>query len=70
MAKFRVWAECISDVYVDIEAKDEDQAYYYAKDVLDGSDFHDSGGGDWNMRMVTKLEDDEEVDFDITKEEN
>ena len=70
MAKFRVWAECISDVYVDIEAKDEDQAYYYAKDVLDGADFHDSGEGDWNMGMVTELEDDADIDFCITWEEN
>ena len=45
---YRVWAECISDVYVDIEADCKEDALDVARD-LDGGDFVDSGEGDWVM---------------------
>ena len=62
MAKFRVWAECISDVYVDIEAESEERAREIA-DEMDGGEFHDSGGGEWRMGSAQELEDDAEVDY-------
>ena len=69
--KYRVWAQCISDVYVDIEADNEDQAYEYAKYELDGADFHeDPCGGAWEMGSVDELDDDAEVDFDATEDED
>ena len=47
MAKWRVWAECISDVYLDVEAETEEQALEIAEEA-DGGDFTDDpcGGGD------------------------
>ena len=68
MAKFRVWAESISYVYVDIEAKSEDVAYDYAKNVVDGGDFHEEDG-DWEMGSVMELDDDADVDFVVDEEE-
>ena len=69
MAKYRVWAQSISDVYIDIEADDADQAYNYAKYEADGGDFHDNGFGDWEMGSVEELDDDAEVDYSINEEE-
>lgn len=71
MAKYRVWAQSISDVYIDIEAKDADQAYDYAKNEADGGDFHDNGFGDWVMNPgdVQELDDDAEVDYSVNEEE-
>ena len=43
---YRVWAQSISDVYVDIEADSEEKAREIAEE-LDGGDFHDDGIGDW-----------------------
>lgn len=57
MAVYRVWAESISYVYVDIEAESEDRAREIA-DILDGGDFHEDGFGD-----VQKMDDDVEPDF-------
>lgn len=68
MAKFRVWAESISYVYVDIEAESEDAAYDYAKNVVDGGDFHEDDG-DWEMGSVMELDDDADVDFVVSGEE-
>lgn len=48
MAVYRVWAECISDVYVDVEANSEEEALEYAAN-LDGGVFVDSGEGDWEL---------------------
>ena len=50
---YRVWAECISDVYVDIEADCEDDALEVAENYLDGGDFIDSGEGDWSLDSAT-----------------
>lgn len=60
--KFRVWAECISYVYVDIEAESEEKAREAAEE-LDGGDFHDDGMGDWEFGSVAELDDDAEVDY-------
>ena len=60
--KFRVWAEAISYVYVDIEAENEEKAMEAAEE-LDGGDFHDDGIGDWEYGSVARLDDDADVDY-------
>lgn len=62
MAVYRVWAESISYVFVDIEAESEEKAREIA-DVLDGGDFHEDGFGDWVFGDVQKMDDDVEPDF-------
>ena len=64
MAKFRVWAQSISDVYIDIEAENEDKAMEVAREI-DGGEFHDDGYGDWIFGSVATLDDDAGVDYDI-----
>lgn len=66
MAVYRVWAECISDVYIDIEAENEDQAYEFARNYVDGGEFHEDCLGDWVFGSVIEVED---VDPDYTVEE-
>ena len=60
--KYRVWAECISYVYVDIEAESEEKAREAAEE-LDGGCFHNDGNGDWEWGSVAELDDDAEVDY-------
>lgn len=62
---YRVWAQCINDVYIDIEADNEDKAKEIA-DCLDGGDFHDDGTGEWRLGSVVEMED---VDPDYTQDE-
>ena len=47
MAKYRVWAQSISEVYLDVEANSEEEARQIA-DAADGGEFvEDPCGGDW-----------------------
>lgn len=63
MAKFRVWAECIHDVYLDVEAETEEEAKEIAE-AADGGDFHDDPtSGEWKVGSAYPLEDDDEVDY-------
>ena len=55
MAKYRVWAECISDVYLDVEAESEEEALEIAAET-DGGDFIDSGTGDWDLGSAILLD--------------
>ena len=55
MAVYRVWAECISDVYVDVEANTEKEAYEFASE-LDGGDFVTTPDGDWKMGDVYEVD--------------
>ena len=49
MAKYRVWAQCISDVYLDVEAESKEEAIAIAE-IADGGDFiDDPTGGDWKL---------------------
>lgn len=48
MAKYRVWAECISDVYLDVEANSKEEALNIAAET-DGREFIDAGTEDWNI---------------------
>lgn len=62
MAKFRVWAQCITDCYIDIEADTEKEAIEAAREV-DGSDFHEDGG-DWVISEdVYTISNDNDVDY-------
>lgn len=45
---YRVWAESISDVYLDVAAESEEEARRIA-DEADGGEFIDNGTGDWRM---------------------
>lgn len=56
MAKFRVWAQCISDVYVDIEAETKEQALKIAEEADGGEFIDDPTGGDWIMGSVQKMD--------------
>ena len=67
MVKYRVWAESISNVYVDIEAESEERAKEIAEG-MDGGDFHDSCYGDWRTGFAFKLDDDADVDYVDEKE--
>lgn len=54
MAIYRVWAEMISDVYIDIEADSPEEAYDIA-DNADGGDFIESAtGGEWRMSPIVE----------------
>lgn len=62
---YRVWAQCISDVYIDIEADSAEKARELAENV-DGADFHDDGFGDWEFGSVAEMDD---VDPDYLQED-
>lgn len=49
--KYRVWAQSISDVYLDVEADSEEEARNIAEET-DGGEFIDSGYGDWILGSV------------------
>ena len=55
MAKFRVWAECVSYVYLDVEADDEYQAKEIAEEA-DGGEFEPTPWGDWKMGTVERID--------------
>ena len=59
MARYRFWAECISDVYLDVEAETEELAREIA-DESDGSEWiEDATGGEFRIidGCTQKLED-------------
>lgn len=63
MAIYKVYAEVISDVYAYIEAPSEEDAYDYARNVLDGNDFtEDVCGGDFIVSSNVVEVDEEEID--------
>ena len=55
---YRVWAESISNVYLDVAAESKEEAYRIA-DEADGSEFIDMGTGGWNMNQdwITEMQD-------------
>ena len=63
MAKFRVWARSITDVYIDVEAKDKYEARARAE-LLDGGDFVTTPYGDWEYGTTEELDDNALVNFD------
>jgi hypothetical protein len=48
MKTYKVWARSVSHVYALIEAENHEDAWEKAKE-MDGSDFIDSGHGDWDL---------------------
>ena len=62
MAKYRVWAEWISDVYLDVEAETEEEALEIAEET-DGGEFIESSTGDWRIGSAYRLDDDDEEDW-------
>lgn len=61
---YRVWAECISDVYVDIEAETEEEAKE-AAEALDGSNFiADPTGGDFKIGTAYAIDEEPMFTYD------
>lgn len=61
---YRVWAECISDVYVDIEADSEEEARE-AAEALDGGDFiEDPTGGDFKIGSAYEVDEEPMFTYD------
>lgn len=48
MAKYRVLAECVSYLHLDVEADSPEEAYEIALDT-DGGDFVDENDGEFNI---------------------
>ena len=62
MPKWRIWAESISDVYLDVEADTFEHALEVAENA-DGAEFHDTYSGDWKISNTEyKLDDNVTVD--------
>lgn len=60
MAKYRVWAECISDVYLDVEAESEEEAFEIAEESDGGEWIEDATGGEFKIgSTIYELDDDE-----------
>lgn len=56
--KFRVYAECVTDCYVDIDAESEEEALDRARD-MESCEFEtddDYGSGDWRVTYATLLD--------------
>ena len=63
MPKWRIWAESISDVYLDVEADTFEHALEVAE-AADGADFHDTCDGEWKISSTEyELEDNNNVDY-------
>lgn len=74
MAKYKVWAELVTDYYVVIEAEDERQAEKFAKDYIgDNIDkWHEDTSdisGDWRVGEAWPMEDENEFETDYTLKE-
>jgi len=57
MKTYKVWAKSVTYLYAYVEAEDDSQAWEKAKD-MDGSDFIDSGHGDWDIESTEEVTND------------
>ena len=62
LKKFRVWADSIDHMYVDIEAETKEDALSYADNVLEGGQFHIKSES-WKYTYTEELPLDAEVEF-------
>lgn len=71
MAKFRVHAQMVTDLYIDIEATKANIAYNWAYETADGGDFHNTGTGSWEMSIseVQELDEDADTDYVVSDDE-
>lgn len=58
--KYRVWAQSITDVYLDVEAESEEEAKEIAE-VTDGGDFQYTVWGDWIFGSIECLSNEKET---------
>ena len=66
MAKYRIYARVVDYYYIDVEAKDKDEAIDMYE-VIDGSEFHFLPyESDWGLDEIVPLND---GDVDFTAEE-
>lgn len=64
MGKYRVCAESIDYVYIDIEADTPEEAREFADKYVDGSEFHGNEADvGWRYTETIKLDDDAMVDY-------
>ena len=64
MGKYRVCAESIDYVYIDIEADTPEEAKEFADAFVDGGEFHGNASDvGWRYTETIKLDDDAEVDY-------
>jgi len=54
MKTYKVWVKHVSYLYAYVEAESHEQAWDLAGD-MDGSDFIDSGHGDWDLESTEEL---------------
>lgn len=57
MARYRIFAECISDLFLDVECADEDKAFEIAKESDGGEWTEDMCGGEFRITQIIKLDD-------------
>lgn len=62
MKKFRAVAVYEVELYADIEAKDEDEAWDIAMD-MDGGDFLETSEGNWRIYDVHELDEEAEDEY-------
>jgi hypothetical protein len=54
MARFKVYAEYATVLMIEVEAEDEDDAYFVAKSI-DGGDWERLGDDDWQISMIEEV---------------
>ena len=57
MPRYKVEAELVTDLFIVVEAEDEDQAYRIADDI-DGGDWQDDQSGDWKIGRAVRVSSD------------
>ena len=68
MAKFRVCAESIDYLYIDIEANSAEEAKEFADEYIDGGEYHQNASDcGWRTTEVLPLSDDAEVDYKVNE---
>lgn len=64
MGKYRVCAESIDYLYIDIEADSPEEAQEFADAFVDGGEFHGNASDvGWRYTETIKLDDDALVDY-------
>lgn len=53
--KYRAWVECISYLYLDVEAESKDEVWDIAEQT-DGGLFEDSGDASWEIYKIEEVD--------------
>tara|TARA_R110002012_G_scaffold127534_1_gene279805 strand:+ start:397 stop:594 length:198 start_codon:yes stop_codon:yes gene_type:complete len=60
MPRYKVKAEMITDLFIVVEAEDEEEAFEIA-DEIDGGDWVDEEKGDWRVCRAVKVSNDTQL---------